>query len=325
MEKNKTIITFLVKIDEMLKLKSHALDNSAFFCKDIFRIGVFYYMFTYNRNGDVHTNTLREITKEEFYIRKAEMLSYRPQKHLQIWNDETNSYELRRYAHINKKWQIRANDCLFITENNPLKTIHEQLMNSATERLEQSKEKELQRKKQYAKLCGTLSLKMGIAYENVIRIGPNRGKLTQFKESMQQALIKIQSMPLTELRQSYNNLIGLNGRTGREQAAKELGIKYYNTDTKMLNLRELEEPMQKKLDNYIKHSLQIAMRQAVKLDYEARKEMYGNITSTSRDRRRKALSDLGVEIQAIDINRYPLADLKRNLAATIGLKFEKYR
>ncbi|MBO5285102.1 MAG: hypothetical protein J6B00_04410, partial [Alphaproteobacteria bacterium] len=256
MEKNKTLITFLVKVDEMLKLKSHALDYSAFFCKDIFRIGAFYYMFTYNRNGDVHTNTLREITKEEFYIRKTEMLSYRPQKHLQFWSDETNSYELRGYAHIDRKWQIRANDCLFITENNPLKTIHGQLIDNATERLEQSKEKELQRKKQYAKLCGTLSLKMGIAYENVIRIGPNRGKLTQFKESMQQALIKIQSMPLTQLRQCYNNLAGLNGRSGKEQAAKDLGIKYYNTDIKMLNLRELEEPMQKKLDNYIKNSVQ---------------------------------------------------------------------
>lgn len=93
----------------------------------------------------------------------------------------------------------------------------------------------------------------------------------------------------------------------------------------MLNLRELEEPMQKKLDNYIKNSVQIAVRHAALLDYDARKEMYNNITSTSRDRRRKALSELGIEVQVIDINRYPFTDLKRTLAATLGLEFEKYR
>lgn len=324
-QQKNTLITFLVEVDEMLKLKSHALDNSAFLCKDVFRLGDSYYMFTYNRNHDVHTNTLREISKEEFFIRKAELLSYRPQKHLWIWTDETNSYELRSYAHINRKWQLRANDCLFITENNPLKTIYEQSLSSATEILEHSREKEMERKKQYAKLCGTLSIKMGIAYENVIRIGPNQSRLVQFKESVTQALMRIQKMNLSELRLHYSNLIGLNGRSGREQTAKDLGIKYFDADVKMLNLRELEEPMQKKLETYTTLSLKMAVHRSSRLDYEARKEMYLNIISASRELRKKALADLGIEVQAIDINRYPFYALKRNLATTIGYNFETYR
>ncbi|MBO5284560.1 MAG: hypothetical protein J6B00_01645 [Alphaproteobacteria bacterium] len=319
------LISFLVKVDEMLKFKSHAEDNSAFSCKDIFRVENAYYMFTYNRSSDVHTNTLREITKEEFYIKKAEMLSYRPQKHLQIWRDNANSYELRSYARVGKKWQIRANDCLFITEENPLKKIYEQVMDSTTELLEQSKEKELLKKKQYAKLCGTLSLKMDIAYENVIRIGPNREKLIQFKESVLPAMMKIQKMTLSELRLCYNNLSCLNGRSGREQAAEMLGLKYFGADVKMLNLRELEEPMQKKLDAYVLLSLKMAVHRSAALSYEDRKEMYQNIISASREKRKKVLGDLGIEVLAIDINRYPFAALKKNLAATIGINLERYR
>lgn len=316
-------VPFNIKVDELLKFKSQVSNNEAVACRDIFRSGKYYFLFTYNRSGSVRTNTLREITSDEYYAKKAEFLSFRPEKGRFNWSDGKNNYELKNFS--NNTWykDVRADDCIFLTETNPLKIQYDKVTSEASARRRKDEEDELEKKRLYAKTCGILSKKMGIAYQNVARIGPDAEKLRQFQESYQRALVAVRQMSLTQQHQIFNCLRKTNNREEKRSAIEALQIQCFDADVKLLNFQELEEIIAPKLEAYVKQSLKIAIDHCINLSYEQRCQLYERMETPSRDKKRSILTELGVEAGALDISDYPFYSLKIALASTIGIEQER--
>ena len=321
MEKTKNLfIKFHVNIDECVRFTSETKDHSHLAIKDVFRVNGYYFYYVYNRNEKLRTHSLREINEEEFKTRRRELLNI-PPKGVNRWMDDKNTFSIGHYYTGYWERGIPASDCIFITKNNPLQEVHEAVLCEASIRKYQEDKHEKAEKYEYARKCGGLGRKLGIAYQNALRIGPEKGKLMQFKESYERAIKSAEEMSLAEARQTYNSL--LLGRNSRKLTLDKLGIKYFDVDVNLLDLTELENLLGKRLESYATESIKLAKQNAANADYATRQRMYDDLMGSSRRQRREVLKELGVEVDALDLNKYPLSEIKRVLAATLGLDVER--
>lgn len=217
---------------------------------------------------------------------------------------------------------FRPADCIFLSEDNPLKEIHDAVVSEASVRKAQTEAYDREEKYEYARKCGGLGRKLGIAYVNVMRLGPEKGKLMKFKESYERAIAKAKNMKLSELRGFYADLFR-RGRASRKQAMDTLGIQYFEADVNLLVLTELEQAMSERLDAYVAESVKQAKNNAANADYPTRQRMYDDLMGSSRRQKKDVLTELGVNVDAIDLNKYPLSEIKRALAATLGCEMER--
>ncbi len=321
MKKNKNLfIKFHVNIDECVRFTSETKDHTHLAIKDVFSVNGYYFYYVYNRNEKLRTHSLREIDKEEYMTRRKELLNT-PPKGVKCWKNNKNIFSLGHYNTGYWERGIPASDCIFITEDNPLKEVHEAVLCETSLRKNQEDMLEKAEKYEYARKCGGLGRKLGIAYQNVLRIGPEKGKLMQFKESYDRAIKKAEAMNLIEARQTYN---GLHlSRASRKLILDKLEIKYFDIDVNLLDLTELENLLSKRLETYTAESLKIAKQNAADAEYATRQRMYDDLMGSSRRQKREVLSELGVEVDALDLNKYPLSDIKRVLAATLGHEVER--
>ena len=162
-------------------------------------------------------------------------------------------------------------DCIFINPS-PLKDVYDAVVTEIEMRDRQSKEREELSRQEYARICGRLSLELGVSFVNVMRIGVDREKLITFKNSYEEAMKKIRFMSLPKLRELQLNLIrvGKNrfGRDKRKRALKDLGVEFFDADVVMMDFKELEELIDKPLEKYGSDSLEQAIENAVNLASE---------------------------------------------------------
>ena len=319
--KEKLFISFTIKIDETVRFSCRTENNSNIAEKEIFRVGNYYFFYVFNRTEGLNTYSLREIGKDEYNNRKREFLNFRPTSKTYEWVDKSNTFSVKNYYNGYWKRNVPAQDCIFITENNPLKEIYDAVLSEASIRKAQNDAVDKDEKYEYARKCGGMGRKLGIAYVNVLRIGPEKGKLMKFKESYERAIKKAESMSLADARELYNNL--RKGRATRKEAMDALQIEYHNVDVNLLALDELETTLLKRLNTYTEESFRIAKTNLAQADYATRQKIYEALMNSNRRQKKEALAQLGINVAAIDLSKYPLSEIKRALAATLGLETER--
>lgn len=199
-----------------------------------------------------------------------------PHKAVSDGTDGKNKFSVKNYYNGTWKRNVPAADCIFLSEDNPLKEIHDAVVSEASVRKAQTEAYDREEKYEYARKCGGLGRKLGIAYVNVMRLGPEKGKLMKFKESYERAIAKAKNMKLSELRGFYADLFR-RGRASRKQAMDTLGIQYFEADVNLLVLTELEQAMSERLDAYVAESVKQAKNNAANADYPTRQRMYDDL------------------------------------------------
>ena len=130
-------------------------------------------------------------------------------------------------------------------------------------------------------------------------------------------------MSVAEQYRLYTGLKPTHDRSARKDTIISLGIKFFEADVKRLNLCELETVLGKTVENYKQESVQTAIANGIARSHDERESLYNRMISTSREEKRKILTELGVDINAIELNRYSLSPIKHAIAATLGIDMEK--
>ena len=309
-------VNFVVKTDEAIRVECRSGSNVA--VKEIFCINEkFHFFYVMNRSRDANTVSLREVTAEEYAARKAELMSCRPDAQTKEWQENGNFYAYKEFHFGMWKRNMPAEDCIFITEDNPVRELCESVVAAVAHRREAEETLDKVSKQEYAKKCGGLAHRLGISFVNVLRIGPDKGKLLSFKSSYQRALIKAQALTLKEQRRLYDLLN--NGRKTRKEALDILGIQYFDTDVNLLDFEELIQNLWSTLSAYSEESVKQAIRNGSEMEYAARKQVYDKLSNNSRELKRAGLTELGVEVEVIEFRRYPINRIRHALAATLGI------
>lgn len=334
MDKNQYLkqvfVDLVVKVDEILRFGNWTADNDSAIYKDLFRIRSFYYLFTFDRRGRERMRTLRQISKKEFFEEKQKLLRQRPRPGCENWKTNTGNSELKSYQNYNWKKKLPAENCTFFKgdrgnrdEQNPLLAVYNKAIKDAPLATTRQTPAVPQNFKEQINTALNLSRELGIAYENIRAIGSDKRVLLEFKESYEKALQNVSAMSPAERYTIYINLKPTNGRSARKKALEDLGIRFFGADVKRLNLSDLEALLSKLVEEYQKQSVKTAIATGIELPHNQREEMYNRMISTSREEKKRVLTELGVDIHAIELNKYSLSPIKHALAASIGIDLEK--
>ncbi len=315
----KIFVNFVIPTDEALRLECRRGPNTA--VKEIFCVKEkFFFFYVTNRSKDTNTVSLREITAEEYAARKAELLSSRPDAETKEWKADGISYALKTFHFGTWRRNMLAGDCMFITEENPVKELVESVVAEVTHRREAEETLDKEAKTEYARKCGGLSHRFGISFKNVLRIGPDKGKLMSFKNSYQRALIQAQALSLKDQRRLYDLLN--NGRKARKEGLDLLGVKYFDVDVNLLDISELIQNLWSCLSVYSEESVKTAILTGSEMDYAQRQSIFDKLSHNSRELKRAGLTELGVDVELIEFKRYPIARIRRALGATLGMALD---
>lgn len=314
----KIYVNFVIRTDEAIRLECSNGGNRAE--KELFIVDEkFYFFYAMNCSRETKTLSLREITKEEYEARKAEIFNCRPQNGVKEWEDNGNKYALKIFHFGTWKRNMPASECIFLTDN-PVKDLADSVVMQVTMKRDAEITLDKEAKTEHARKCGGLAYKLGISFVNALRIGPEKGKLMQFKESYQRALIRIQAVSLREQRKLYNLLEG--GRKTRKEALDMLEIKYFDADVNLMDFTELIENIWHNLTAYSEESVRQAIRNAADMPFEQRQSILEKLGNNSRELKREALTELGVDLEIIEFKRYPISYICREIAATLGTSLE---
>lgn len=312
-------VNYAVPTTEAIRLECRNGDNYAE--KEIFRVGNnFFFFYIMNRNTDTKTVSLREINQEEYKARKAEIMATRPSEDMRNWTEGDNAYALKIFHNGIWKRILPSNQCIFITESSPLKSIYDETVSPEIKQREVEEAYDSMMKREYAQRCSFLSHQLGINFVNVLRLGHDQKKLMEFQRSYQQALDKVKTLPLRTLRQLHEKM--RSGRENRKSALDELKVMYFDADVNIMDFSELTAFIQDSLNAYAEESLKQAAANGAAMSYEQRKSVYERLCKNSRELKRQALSELGIDVEAIEFKRYPIYVLKQKLAATLGIDLE---
>lgn len=313
--KTKTFINFVIDTSEAVRLECQNGYNRAE--KELFIVDEeFYFFYAMNRNKRTQTISLREISKEEYYARKAELLNCRPANGAKEWTNGNSRYALKFFYYGTWKRSVPTDDCIFLSENK-LKDLRDSVIAQLS--LQQDEDLKLDReaKTEFARKCGYLSHKLDISFTNALRIGPDREKLREFKESYQQAILTAQASSLQEQNELLSLLNG--GRKTRIKALDSLGIKYFDADINLMDFSELQQTLKAPLIAYGEESVKQAIQTALAMDPEQQRSVLENLQQNSRALKRETLRTLGVNVELIEFKHYPIDQIRKELMTSLGI------
>lgn len=320
-------IDLVVKVDEIFRFGSWNTDGTSSVYKDLFRIKSFYFLFTYDRDGQERVRTLRQISKNDFFAEKQKLLSARPRIGCENWQDGVSAFELKRYQNYTWKKTLPADNCSFFKgigqKENRLLSLYNQAVEAAAQSPKRQTPAVSKQHKENIKSALILSKALGVSYENVRAIGANSAILKEFKLSYEQAMCKVASLSPAERYEIYVSLKPSGGRHARKQAIADLGIHIFGADVKRLNLSELESLLSGLVQEYHRQSVKTAIANGIELPHDQREQIYNRMVSTTREEKRKVLTELGVDVKAIELNKYSLSPIKHAIAASIGIDMEE--
>lgn len=314
------LINFEFEVDE--KVEFHCKKNSEVVsCEiDLFKIGNAYFLYLCNKNQKVRTSSLREITKEEFELRKKELIARRPQRHLQNWCDEVgNIVSVKTFSKSKFARTLTASACIFATET-PLKSLKEEVLSNTTLQEEHRSSLDRQAKKEYAQKCGAISSRYGVSFVNVMRIGPDIPNVKRFKEAYENLCRNVTSLPPARQRQIYDAFFRGDGRKARESIMNELSIPYFGADVSAMEFIELENILKKSLSHYTDDYELYALENCDDLTYEQALEIYEKLLLQNRSKKKEALASLGVDIECININSFNTEKIQQRLAEILDIR-----
>jgi hypothetical protein len=313
------LINFEFKVDE--KVEFHCKknsDNSS--CEiDLFRIENSCFLYLCNKNPKVRTCSLREIGKEEFELRKKDLLSRRPQKHILNWSDDVgNILSLKTFVQSQFSRTLAYGACIFLTEN-PLKSLVEAVIESTSLQEEHRTSVDRQAKKEYAQKCGAISNRYGVSFVNVLRIGPDVASVKRFKEAYENLCENVTVLPPVRQRQIYDAFFRGDGRKARENIMNELSIPFFGADVSAMEFIELEQILKKSLSEYIDDYEKYALENCEDLSYNQALEIYEKLLLNNRSKKKEALAALGIDIECININAFSTKKIQQRLAEILGI------
>ncbi len=315
---SKRLVGFKFKVDETVRYQCRSEDYSLISDKEIFRIGANYFFYMFNRNGKNSTYSLRDMSMEEYLERKSEFFKLRPNGKFGKFKRGDNEYFIACFKDIEWEKNMPMSDVVLEKDSIP-KQMFDEYKKDIIEKAIIEQENEQYSRRAYARICGALSKRLGISYVNVLRIGTDEYELLEFKDSYKKAIEAIKQLPLSLVRYFYNEIFK-NSRNRRRAALDELGVKYFEADVLILDLKELEETMLAPLNKYTNESVFDAGYKAAELDFDKRIELSVACShANTRASKKNILSQLGVDIDAIDIKTYPFARVKYAVQASIGL------
>ncbi len=315
----KIFVNFVIPTTEAIRLECRNGNNYAE--KEIFCVDkMFFFFYVMNRSANNKTVSLREINKEEYSARKAEIMGRSPRPKLREWTDGDNTYTLKMFHNGTWKRNMPSDQCIFITDNNPLRDLCDAVVAQEVLQRETEETHNAQMKKEYAQQCNILSKRLGIDFVNVLRIGLDQNKLLRFKASYEKALSTIQFISLKKLRKLYELL--RTGRINRQIALKELDINCFDADVNIMDFSVLIEKIRDALQVYVEESFKYAVDIGSSMPYEQRMNIYQKLRHSSREVKREALTELGIDLESIEFKRYPINKLRQKLAATLGIDLE---
>lgn len=320
-------VEIFIKVGEILKFACEGKKGTSTSRCELFRIESFYFLFTFQREGEERTRRLRQIRKKEFMEEKQRLLALRPRLGCENWKDSDNNYELKCYCNYSWKKVLPADNCTFIQDSreniNPLRLRYLQAVEDAKFADRPTSAAVTKASKQQIQQAAKLAKELGIDFKNVCAIGLDKAKLLAFKKSYEQAIANVKKMSVAEQYRLYSGLRPTHDRTTRKDTILSLGITFFEADVKRLNLCELEAVLGKTVEDYKQQSVQTAIAKGVALPHDERESLYNRMISTSRTEKRQLLTELGVDINAIELNRYSLSPIKHAIAATLGIDMEK--
>ncbi|MBR5599362.1 MAG: hypothetical protein IKW39_04900 [Alphaproteobacteria bacterium] len=314
---NNKVITFEVTVDETVRFQSRNQDKTLVSDKELFFIGNNYFYYVFNRNGKNSTYSLSEISEKEYFARKDDIFRQRPNGKFGTFQKGEIEYFIGCFK--KKKWEKRmpVTDCI-LKEDSPLKKEYDKFVGDlASEENVRKKDKAFS-EYQYANRCGELERKLGVSYVNVMRIGVDEKQLLEFKTSYDEAIKKLRFMSFSQLKVLQHEIFG-NSRRKRFEAMTNLGIKFFDADVMIMDLSALDAVINQPLKDYAEKSIKIAIDSAIEMPYEERLIVYNSLLNANSSTKRKILSRLGVEADAIDLKVYPLAQIKRAIQNSLGL------
>ena len=317
---NDILINFEFKVDE--KVEFHCKKNGDISsCEiDLFRIENTCFLYLCNKNQKARTSSLREISREEFELRKKELLTRRPEKHLQNWCDDVgNILSLKTFAQSQFCRTLAYGACIFLTEN-PLKSLVDAVIESTTLQEEHRSSVDRQAKKEYAQRCGAISNRYGVSFVNVLRIGPDVVNVKKFKEAYENLCKNVTGLPPARQRQIYDAFFRGDGRKVRENIMNELSIPFFGADVNSMEFIELEQILKESLSEYIDDYEKYALENCDDLTYDQALEIYENLLLNNRSKKREALSALGIDIECININTFNTLRIQERLTKILGIK-----
>ena len=327
-QKEKDTIQFDIGATELLHYSCKGIEKNNITERDLFIVdNKWYYLYAYTRTEKVPSYSLREITSEEYQLRKKDIFRRCPNSNVTEWQDSKgNCFSIKFYQPPQEECMFSKNiltsACVFITDDNPLKKIHDRLISDKILKEEQEAISDKEKRYSYSRECGGLSNRYGISFINVLRLGTNVNVLKKFKESYDLALKNAPLLSLEEQRFIYQSLFQDKTRASRVNALKKLKIDFSDADVRNMDFKELETILINNLNAYVEESEIAAIKTALELDYEKREEIYIKINLLSRSSKREGLAMLGVNVKAININFYPLMRIRQTLARSLGSDFE---
>lgn len=320
-------VEIFIKVDEILKFACEGKKGTSSSRCELFRIENFYFIFSFAREGEQRSRTLRQIRKKEFMEEKQRLLALRPRLGCENWKDAENNYELKCYSNYSWKKVLPADKCTFIEDSreniNPVRLRYLQALEDAQFADKPINAAVSKTSKKTIQQAAKLSEELGIDFKNVCALGLDKAKLQAFKQSYEQAIASVKKMSVAEQYRLYTGLKPTHDRSARKDTIISLGIKFFEADVKRLNLCELETVLGKTVENYKQESVQTAIANGIARSHDERESLYNRMISTSREEKRKILTELGVDINAIELNRYSLSPIKHAIAATLGIDMEK--
>ncbi|MBP5698267.1 MAG: hypothetical protein J6W96_01905 [Alphaproteobacteria bacterium] len=319
-------IELAVLVDELLRFKSWTNDRTSTVQKDLFRIQNSYYLYTYENAHKARERRLCELSAQEFSREKQLLLRQKPLPSTRNWKKLGNVYELKHYYRYNWKKVLPAENCCFRTAGRKQQKHPPMLWVAYLEAIEKSKKEGPKtasvgpKNKQLINQAMDLSRKLGISFENVRSIGPDKEKLQVFQQTYTSAVRALDFLPPADIYELVSCLKNQNAKKGREKLLTILGVSYFEADVRQLNLCELETKLSEKLLSYQEQSIQQAIRKSIGLKFEEREALYHQFKNPfNKEEKKQLLARLGVDIKAIDIKHYPTMPLKVALAASIGV------
>lgn len=314
------LVNFEFEVDEKVEFHCKKQGDIVSCEIELFKIGDTYFFYLCNKNAKVRTSSLREITKEEFELRKKDLISRRPQKHLLNWCDEVgNIVSVKAFAQSKFSRTLPASACIFATEN-PLQKLNDEVLSSTSLQAEHRNSIDRQAKKEYAQKCGAISNRYGVSFVNVMRIGPDIANVKRFKEAYENLCENVTSLPPARQRQIYDAFFRGDGRKTRENIMNELSIPFFNADVSAMEFIELQEILQQSLSDYTEDYEQYALENCDDLTYEQALEIYEKLLLNNRTKKREALAALGIDTECVHTNSFNTEKIQQRLAEILKIK-----
>ena len=316
---NDILINFDFNVDEKVEFHCKKKGDISSCEIDLFRIGNTCFLYLCNKNSKVRTCSLREIGRDEFDLRKKELLSRRPQKHILNWSDDVgNIVSLKTFAQSQFSRTLAYGACIFLTENS-LQSLVEDVIENTSLQEEHRCSVDRQAKKEYAQKCGAISNRYGVSFVNVMRIGPDVANVKKFKEAYENLCKNVTILPPARQRQIYDAFFRGDGRKVRENIMNELSIPFFSADVSAMEFIELEQILKKSLSEYIEDYEKYAIENCEDLTYEQALEIYENLLLNNRSKKKEALAALGIDIECININTFSTKQIQQRLAEILGI------